>query len=211
MAVQSVSQGGKSIAHKADIFAKPMHLENPMSSTLIVEIIQDEVQKNNMAWMMEKQAKSMPTALRDNYNPATDSSYGNNHVKDLLDTKDGTLSLIMDVFLTVPPPTLSADKLPVFEIEDSDLVKLDSDKPFPEMPPSAEEWEPANPLPDSQQWEDVHKAWKQPSLETGDQGQLGSVSRWHKAFNWDKAKCPGWPVCQSKWTQSLTTFLWQRR
>ena len=66
MAVQSVSQGGKSIAHKADIFAKPMHLENPMSSTLIVEIIQDEVQKNNMAWMMEKQAKSMPTALRDN-------------------------------------------------------------------------------------------------------------------------------------------------
>lgn len=117
----------------------------------------------------------------------------------------------MDVFLTVPPPTLSADKLPVFEIEDSDLVKLDSDKPFPEMPPSAEEWEPANPLPDSQQWEDVHKAWEQPSLETGDQGQLGSVSRWHKAFNWDKAKCPGWPVCQSKWTQSLTTFLWQRR
>ena len=63
MAVQSVSQGGKTITHENDIYSKPMHLVTPMSSNLSVWILQEGA--TDVSWRMEKQEQSVPTALWD--------------------------------------------------------------------------------------------------------------------------------------------------
>lgn len=67
MAAQSVSQGDNTIVHSKPIYSRPMHLENSMSSTVSITITQKGQQ--NKTWKMEKQVKSVPTALWDKCTP----------------------------------------------------------------------------------------------------------------------------------------------
>ncbi|KAI9932538.1 hypothetical protein ASPWEDRAFT_100311 [Aspergillus wentii DTO 134E9] len=185
MAVKTASQGVNSITHARDIYSKPMQLEGPMLSTLSITIVQGE--DPEVSWRMEKQTKLVPTALWDKYSEATDPSSGNNHIPSLLDTKDSTVRLMMGVVFNVPEPTLSPDKLPIAETADKNIVELKSALDFPVVEPAAIEWEPS-PSSGKEQWNDVRKAWKNPSLGKGDQGQTGFVSGFAKALGWDNSE-----------------------
>lgn len=65
MAIQTASHRGDTVHHDEKIYAKPMRLKNPMSSTLTIEIAEDGVEGSSRAWRMEKQVKSVPRGLWD--------------------------------------------------------------------------------------------------------------------------------------------------
>lgn len=62
MAINSATQGTKTISHDEEIYAKPMHLTGPMSSTMAITVAQGGV-ASDAQWKMKKQMKSVPRAL----------------------------------------------------------------------------------------------------------------------------------------------------
>lgn len=137
--------------------------------------------------------------------PSQDPGNGNNNIDDLLDEKDGGMKLMTGVLFTAPPPVMSKDKLQVFDIIDSSLMKVPSDKGFPLPEKGHSDWDPVPPAGGKDPWDAVRSRWKTPAWDTdavGDparrstQGasqeakgrdvQTQFVKSWINAFSWDQ-------------------------
>ena len=99
---------------------------------------------------------------------------------------------MMGVNLTAPPPILSPDKLPAFNIEDADLENLTAEKTFPQQESAHDEFRPVEPLvgpdpyPDKPQYDAVHTAWTEGTWEKEKPGSTAAfVRKWASAFGWD--------------------------
>jgi hypothetical protein len=126
-------------------------------------------------------------------NPQDDPSGGNNNVSTLLNSADTSVPLMMGVTLTAPPPILSPDKLPAFEIADASLLNLPAKKNFPEEEEAHSEFSPVEPIvgpepyPEKPQYDAVYAAWTVPTWSTGTPGATTTfVQKWAKAFGWDE-------------------------
>ena len=100
------------------------------------------------------------------------------------------------VRLTAPPPHVSDDPYPVFNILDAELQELTAKKPFPEPEDSSEDWDPVEPLEGEEQWKIVRKKWAAPDWGE-EKVQEEFVGGWAAALGWDVglsqwAKMPKW-------------------
>ena len=118
----------------------------------------------------------------------------NNNDSTLLDSGGTGIPLMMGVTLTAPPPILSPDKLPRFNIADADLLNLTAQKHFPEQTSPHQEFRPVEPLVDSKSHEDtpqydaVFDAWTHPAWESVMPGAAARfVQKWARTFGWDAA------------------------
>ncbi|PHH92176.1 hypothetical protein CDD83_8562 [Cordyceps sp. RAO-2017] len=175
------------------IYAKPMHLETPLQSTLAVKILQDGVTEDESQWGMDKVLKAVPTGLWAIYDVNADPSSGgggHNNIDSLLSPSSSSVTLMMGTVLTAPPPVMSQDRLPVFDIADATLVEIDGD-PLPAGQPSQETWTPDAPAEGTGQWAAVHDKWKSPSWDAAGQGgdgvQSQFVKTWAQTLGWDAA------------------------
>ena len=80
-----------------------------------------------------------------------DPTGGRNHIKDFLNSDSSQLPMMTGVLFTAPPPIMAPDKLPAFDIVDTDLVKLTAERPFPPVNPSHSEWKPTKSVEGLQQ------------------------------------------------------------
>ncbi|KAI2465290.1 hypothetical protein F4781DRAFT_35927 [Annulohypoxylon bovei var. microspora] len=205
-----------SVTSKAGtIYAKPMRLagSDHLDSNLVVKITQPEETK---IWQMSQDYKSVPTGLWAEYHDRDDPSTGNNNIDDLLKVNDSGMRLMSGVLFMAPPPVMSQDRLPVFNIIDATLQQIDAEKGFPALEFSSPDWEPDQPTIDpSEQWTAVHDKWKTPAWNTDDYDDDGDddddaealteggheikveedtrdvqkqfVLSWAEAFQWDSA------------------------
>lgn len=140
-------------------------------------------------------------------NDHSDPSKSGNNISELLDTSDGGIRLMMGVLLTGPPPFMSEDKLPTFNVLDANLEDLDAVRKFPVPVPASEEWVGAQPEEGKAQWDEVHKMWETPKWDSDTAAALGGkdeeekeereeekdgvqtsfVATWAAAFGWDAA------------------------
>ncbi|KAL2107140.1 hypothetical protein VUR80DRAFT_5667 [Thermomyces stellatus] len=162
------------------IYAKPMKITDNLTSHLTVHITQPDTPKK---WQMRGEYKSVPTGLWQRYDPSQDPGNGNNNIDDLLDEKDGGMKLMTGVLFTAPPPVMSKDKLQVFDIIDSSLMKVPSDKGFPLPEKGHSDWDPVPPAGGKDPWDAVRSRWKTPAWDT-DATQF--VKSWINAFSWDQ-------------------------
>ena len=112
-----------------------------------------------------------------------DPGKGNNNIASLLDESGATMKLMTGVLFTAPPPVVSKDTLPEFEISDSVTmdIPLSGDVRLPQSFPG---WAPAEGSGDGPGVRDaVHDKWKTPVVEEA--GRQNFVSDWAKAFSWD--------------------------
>ncbi|XDG01442.1 hypothetical protein ABKA04_001057 [Annulohypoxylon sp. FPYF3050] len=74
------------------------------------------------------------------------------------------MRLMSGVLFMAPPPVMSQDQLPVFNIKDAMLQEIDAEKGFPAEEYSSPDWEPDQPaIVPSEQWTAVHDIWKTPA------------------------------------------------
>ncbi|KAK6347971.1 hypothetical protein TWF718_005791 [Orbilia javanica] len=152
------------------IYAKPMKLNKPLTSSVKINIKQDGVEEKSV-WGIEPLTKSMPRGLWDIY---------------LLDHNDGGVTLIMGARFVAPPPILAKDTLPKFNINDADI----DDKQAAVFTPterSSDNWnptEPVDPKVSSKQWDDIKDKWEAPDWGAGDDGQSDFADVWATAFGW---------------------------
>ncbi|KAI1092447.1 hypothetical protein F5B19DRAFT_209814 [Rostrohypoxylon terebratum] len=206
-----VDEDGKelgSVASKTgSIYAKPMRLagSDHLDSNLEVKITQPEETK---VWRMSQDYKSVPTALWGEYRAGNDPSSGRNNIDDLLKVKDSGMRLMTGVLFMAPPPVMSQDRLPVFNIMDAMLQEIDAEKGFPSEEDSSPDWKPDQPtIVPSEQWTAVHDKWKTPAWNTDDYDKETSteggqerevveesrdvqtqfVESWVEAFQWNSA------------------------
>lgn len=136
-----------------------------------------------------------------------DPSKSGNNIHELLDTSDGGVNLMMGVLLMAPPPFMSEDKLPAFNILDASLEDLDAEKKFPVPVSASKQWVGAEPQEGKPQWEEVHKLWATPDWDNDHSAtseedeeekdvegevreekvsvQTKFVAMWAAAFGWD--------------------------
>ncbi|KAF8535596.1 hypothetical protein BDD12DRAFT_892287 [Trichophaea hybrida] len=177
-----------------DVFAKPMKLEVPMfqSSLRVTVTQQDETpeEKKKHNWLTETSIKAVPSGLWGIYDKDSDPTGKGNHVDSILSATDssGAIPLRMGVVITAPQPELSQDRLEKFNADKSLLQDIEAKDSFPTLVGSNRAWEPEaapeNPKPE--QWEEVHKLWKDP--EKGRDAQAGFVNLWGQTFGWSKGK-----------------------
>lgn len=120
------------------------------------------------------------------------SSGNNNNVGSLLKSKDSAVPLMMGVTFRAPPPVMSKDKLPVFDIEDATLRNIQAGRKFPTEIAASTDWNAEEVDNPKGQWEKVHNTWKKPEWDAdgsgGDEGvQTRFVKKWAEVFNWDGA------------------------
>ncbi|KAI0901553.1 hypothetical protein F4806DRAFT_490030 [Annulohypoxylon nitens] len=206
-----VDEDGKELSAVASksgsIYAKPMKLmgSNHLDSNLVVKITQPEETK---IWQMSQDYKSVPTALWAEYHPGDDPSTGKNNINNLLNVDNSDIRLMSGVLLMVPPPVMSQDRLPVFNVMDAMLQEIDAEKGFPAEEYSSPDWEPdQSTVVPSEQWTAVHDKWKSPAWNTDEYDedvltecdrevevqedtrdvQTQFVKSWAEAFQWDSA------------------------
>jgi hypothetical protein len=82
------------------------------------------------------------------------------------------------ILFSAPPPKMSDDKLKVFDIIDSTLMEIESDKQFPLPEACYKDWDPHPPRnqEDDDEWTVVQKRWKTPLWNTDDEPEHSSVS-----------------------------------
>ncbi|KAI1098286.1 hypothetical protein F4804DRAFT_132081 [Jackrogersella minutella] len=197
-----------SVSSKAGaIYAKPMRLagSDHLDSNLVVNITQPEETK---IWRMSQDYKSVPTGLWAEYRDRDDPSAGNNNnIDDLLKVDNSGIQLMSGVLFMAPPPVMSQDRLPVFNIMDATLQEIDAEKGFPAIEYSNSDWEPDQPTTDpSKQWAAVQDKWKTPGWDSDDDDDFSTegspeaaveedardvqkqfVQSWAEAFQWDSA------------------------
>lgn len=99
---------------------------------------------------------------------------------------------MMGVQVKPPPPVISDDPFPKFNIIDASIKGINAKYSASHDPANAEFF-PVDPIPDTDpkpakdQYTVVHDAWGNPIWGTGDDGRAGFVSRWADAFGWGKA------------------------
>ncbi|KAI0190074.1 hypothetical protein EV127DRAFT_340291 [Xylaria flabelliformis] len=187
------------------IYAKPMKIDKPLASHLKVTITkrlpsnfkEDAAQREGAdTWDMHQEYKFVPKGLWGEYPKG-----GNNNIKQLLNGDDGGIRLMAGVLFRAPPPVMSTDKLEVFDIIDSMLTRINSDRGLPFIEHCHSDWAPAP--PDDHQYEKVRGAWEKPlwdrnqdedeqkpvvgaQAEEAEGVQTEFVSSWIDTFKWDK-------------------------
>ncbi|KHN98868.1 uncharacterized protein MAM_03330 [Metarhizium album ARSEF 1941] len=208
VAIKSADQmdGDQSIGHIAQdeaLYARPMKLQgdSQLASSLQISITREDGRVIE-GWTMEKIIKSLPAGLWGEYDSSTDPLKSGNNIDSLLSSSAGTIDLLAGVRLTAPPPHMSNDPYPVFNMLDAELEELTAQEPFPEDEGSNENWDPAEPLQTTEQWELVREKWAVPDWDQGTgQVQEEFVSGWTVALGWDAglsqwAKIPQWVNAQ---------------
>ncbi|KAL2131356.1 hypothetical protein VTI74DRAFT_5191 [Chaetomium olivicolor] len=187
---------------KKAIYARPMHLTDPLDSSVKISITEEGSHDPPKEWRMEKNLCVFVCA---DYK-TTDPSQSGNNIPSLLDTSDCGVPLMMGVLLRAPPPLMSEDKLPTFKILDAERTDIDANN-FPVPAPAIDQWVGAPALEHEAQWNEVHKAWEAPDWdgspaaaiaaggggEEEKQGERGEragtqtsfVKTWAAAFGWD--------------------------
>ena len=158
-----------------------MLLQTTLASDLVIEIYRitdGRSVERATEWHLEAVIKSMPAGLwgycgcskfRRSFlilistdDPSKDPSSGDNNVKDLLNSNRQGISLISGITLKTPPPTLSPDIPPAFNIEDAQIEELNYTMVIPKYGFSNDEFRPTDPTPGADQWSNVAKAWTTP-------------------------------------------------
>ncbi|XP_044721227.1 uncharacterized protein HRG_06224 [Hirsutella rhossiliensis] len=167
-----------------DVFSKPMRLTSPMTSTLVIQVKQDNASNADEGWQFDKYLKSVPRGLWSKYDPSTDPRNSDKNIGDLLKNDNGAMPLMMGVKFTSPKPTVSPDPFPAFKVADADLQRLFAKRRFPTMVDADAAWAPAKPFSGAdvqKQYNAVYNMWTNPALGTDDAGQKGFVGLWQKA------------------------------
>lgn len=113
----------------------------------------------------------------------TDPRQSGNNVNDLLNTNNGSPSLMTGVRVTAPKPTMSPDPFPAYKVADADLQELTAKRNFPGMVTAEDAWAPVKPNDDiKQRYEDIHGAWVSPALE--EKGQQDFVGALAQSLGW---------------------------
>ena len=207
MAVHTATNAKTQVRYEdKTIYAKPMLLQTALASDPVIEtyeIADGHSVETAIAWRLEAVIKSMPAGIWGYYrcsrfrrsflilisidDPSKDPSNGNNNVEDLLNSDDQGIPLMSGVTLKTPPPTLSPDKLPAFNIEDAQIKGLAYTMEIPKDDFSNDKFRPTDPTPGADQWRNVLKAWMMPKWETTTPGARGAfVESWGGALRWDK-------------------------
>ncbi|KAK4665124.1 uncharacterized protein QC763_511180 [Podospora pseudopauciseta] len=159
------------------IYAKPMKTDSSLASHMTVRITQTQ---GKQVWGMRREYKSVPTGLWQKYDSSKDPLNGkaNNNIDDYLNDKDGGMKLMSGILLSAPPPKMSDDKLKVFDIIDSTLMEIESDRQFPLPTDCHKDWDPHPPRneEDDDEWTVVQKRWKTPLWNTDNEPKHSAVS-----------------------------------
>jgi hypothetical protein len=87
------------------------------------------------------------------------------------------------VRVTAPKPTMSPDPFPAYKVADADLQELTAVRNLPDVVTAEDAWAPVKPNDNfKQQYEDIHEAWVNPSLE--EQGQQDFVGTLAQGLGW---------------------------
>ncbi|KAF5639342.1 hypothetical protein F52700_4194 [Fusarium sp. NRRL 52700] len=172
MAISSVTTGenGDPILQGNDVFSKPMGMTTPMTSILQIQVIHDDGSNPEEDWHHLDDRR-------------TDPRQSGNNVGDLLNTNNGSPSLMTGVRVTAPKPTMSPDPFPAYKVADADLQELTAERNFPGMVTAEEAWAPVEPNDDvKQRYEDLYDAWASPALE--EKGQQDFVGALAQGLGW---------------------------
>ncbi|OJJ87728.1 uncharacterized protein ASPGLDRAFT_118417 [Aspergillus glaucus CBS 516.65] len=181
MPISQATLGEKRVQHDSEIHAKPMQLKDKIASHMKVSIKQGGNESAN--WTMKSKTQPLPTALWGKYDEKLDPSYNRNAADTLLNSSGGTISLMVGISLTVPPPQKSEDKLGVLPTASKAIDRINATQPFPPLQKANPDWAPDDTRQDDP-WDAVQSLWAQP--RSGDDGRSGFVDRWAGAFGWDK-------------------------
>ncbi|KAI1198695.1 putative transcriptional activator srcap-like protein [Nemania serpens] len=190
------------ITHDQALYAKPMRLrggQSELKSNLQISVTRKD-REVIKGWKMEAVIKSLPTGLWGKYTLDGDPLQSGNGIDELLSSSSGTIDLLAGIRLTAPPPRMSKDPYPVFDILDAELRELTAEKPFPKPDDCNQDFASAEPLEDEEQWKIVKQKWGAPDWdgETGERHvQEEFVGGWTQALGWDAglsqwAKIPRW-------------------
>ncbi|KAF2144842.1 uncharacterized protein K452DRAFT_265255 [Aplosporella prunicola CBS 121167] len=169
------------------VYSKPMQLTSSMSSTLNVKMtktLEGKVEDADEDWQYSKHLKSMPKGLWAEYDRKYDPQVGGNNIKDLLNSSDASIPLLMGVEVKAPKPQMSQDPFPAFIVADADLQSLTAEKPFPDIQPVNSAWAPAKPLEVEKQYDEVLKYWRSPN--GGTDAQNSFVDSLARSYGWDE-------------------------
>ncbi|KAF5621321.1 uncharacterized protein FTJAE_11350 [Fusarium tjaetaba] len=185
MAINGVSTNNSwdPILQGNDVFSKPMSMTTPMSSILQIQIVHEDGSNPEEDWQFERYTQMLPSALWAKYDRRTDPRQSGNNVGDLLNTNNGSPSLMTGVRVTAPKPTMSPDPFPPYKVADADLQELTAERSFPGMVTAEDAWAPVKPNDDiKQRYEDVHDAWVSPALE--EKSQQDFVGALAQSLGW---------------------------
>ncbi|CVK96645.1 uncharacterized protein FMAN_10975 [Fusarium mangiferae] len=185
MAISTVttSDNGAPILQGNEVFSKPMGMTTPMTSTLQIQVIHEDGGNPEEDWQFERYTQMLPSALWERYDRRTDPRQSGNNVNDLLNTNNGSPSLMTGVRVTAPKPTMSPDPFPAYKVADADLQELTAERNFPGMATAEDAWAPVQPNDDvKQRYEDIHDAWVSPALE--EKGQQDFVGTLAQSLGW---------------------------
>ncbi|KAI1030068.1 hypothetical protein LB504_010367 [Fusarium proliferatum] len=185
MAISNVttSDNAAPILQGNDVFSKPMGMTTPMTSTLQIQVIHEDGSNPEEDWQFERYTQMLPSALWERYDRRTDPRQSGNNVNDLLNTNNGSPSLMTGVRVTAPKPTMSPDPFPAYKVADADLQELTAERNFPGMATAEDAWAPVKPSDDvKQRYEDIHDAWVSPALE--EKGQQDFVGALAQSLGW---------------------------
>ncbi|KAL7276584.1 hypothetical protein RUND412_000426 [Rhizina undulata] len=189
-AINSATLGDAAVTWSTDIYAKPMQLENPLSSTMKISIARTDEKPSSKAtdpvWKISRDLKSVPNALWGQYHPDEDPSLKGNNITSLLNGKDVATSLMMGVIINAPDPELSNDVIPKFnavKAMSQDVFGQGKEKIFPKNLQSNQIWLPLKAVPGPNQWKNVSDRWKNPIM--GKTSAQNTVDAWKKAFFWE--------------------------
>ncbi|KAF5687797.1 hypothetical protein FDENT_5087 [Fusarium denticulatum] len=181
MAISTVttSENGDPIFLGNDVFSKPMGMTTPMTSTLQIQVVHEDGSNPEEDWQFERYTQMLPSALWERYDRRTDPRQSGNNVGDLLNTNNGSPSLMTGVRVTAPKPTMSPDPFPAYKVADADLQELTAERNFPGMVTAEDAWAPGEPNDDvKQRYEDIYDAWVSPALqEKGQQDFVGALAQ----------------------------------
>ncbi|KAF5590580.1 uncharacterized protein FSUBG_10796 [Fusarium subglutinans] len=186
MAISSVttSENGDSILRGNDVFSKPMGMITPMTSTMQIQVIHEDGSNPEEDWQFERYTQMLPSALWSKYDRGTDPRQSGNNVGDLLNTNNGSPSLMTGVRVTAPKPTMSPDPFPAYKVADADLQELTAERNLPGMVTAEDAWAPVKPNDDvKQRYEVIHDAWVSPVLE--EKGQQDFVGVLAQSLGWN--------------------------
>ncbi|EWG47682.1 hypothetical protein FVEG_07737 [Fusarium verticillioides 7600] len=185
MAINGVSTNNSwdPILQGNEVFSKPMGMTTPMSSILQIQIVHEDGSNPEEDWQFEKYTQMLPGALWAKYDRRTDPRQSGNNVGDLLNTNNGSPSLMTGVRVTAPKPTMSPDPFPAYKVADADLQELTAERSFPGMVTAEDAWAPVKPNDDAKKrYEDIHDAWVSPAV--GEKGQQDFVGTLAQSLGW---------------------------
>ncbi|RSL77000.1 hypothetical protein CEP51_009456 [Fusarium floridanum] len=184
-AIQSVTVNGDQASSPEGtaidkIYAKPMRLTKPITSTLSV-VINGPGGSETKGWKAKSAWKHVPQALWGMYKETEDPNVAGagSDFSNLLSSGDNMACLLMGVVIEPPTPQVSLDKLSAFRVDDAmkkNIFEKGNEPQFPQVESDSESFMPMVRDKKANHWEALQTAWDaSPTPQS-------SVNMWQDVF-----------------------------